>query len=237
MSAPQHLWHLKNNALFRKLTAEQMQRLETCSRARSFAARSPIYLPSESADNVFVLASGLVKVCNLTGEGKQSILAFIEPGELFGELALFEDQPRDEYVESVQRSTVVMIPARELQSLMAVNHDVSIALTKVIGLRRHRVERRLKHLMFLSNRDRLIHLLLDLAEQFGIHESNGIRLRIKLAHQELANLMGSTRETVTILLGQLKAEGLVDGGRREIVLAQADRLANLVCRRLPPTPQ
>ncbi len=178
-------------------------------------------------------SENLAKVCNLTNDGKQSILAFAEPGELFGELAIFDSEQRDEYVEAVEKSTVVMIPANELQELVAANHDVSIALTKMIGLRRHRVERRLKNLLFLSNRDRLIHLLLDLAEQFGIDDSDGIRLRIKLAHQEIANLMGSTRETVTILLGQLKSEGWVQVGRQRIVLIQVEQMAMSVHRKTP----
>ena len=230
---PQQIWHLKNNELFTKLNPDQLAHLESRCRSRSFAAHSPVYLPSQSADSVFLLASGLVKVCNLTNDGKQSILAFVEPGELFGELAIFESEQRDEYVEAVEKSTVVMIPASELQELMAANHDVSIALTKMIGLRRHRVERRLKNLLFLSNRDRLVHLLLDLAEQFGICDSEGIHLRIKLAHQEIAKLLGSTRETVTILLGQLKSEGMVDVGRQRIVLIQAEQLAISVHRKAP----
>ncbi|TWU40237.1 Global nitrogen regulator [Novipirellula aureliae] len=230
---PQQVWHLKNNELFRKLQPEQLERLESRSRSRSFPAHSPVYLPSQSAESVFLLASGLVKVCNLTNDGKQSILAFVEPGELFGELAIFDSEQRDEYVEAVEKSTVVMIPASEVQALLAANHDVSIALTKMIGLRRHRVERRLKNLLFLSNRDRLVHLLLDLAEQFGVCDSEGIHLRIKLAHQEIANLMGSTRETVTILLGQLKSEGMVDVGRQRIVLVQAEQLAMSVHRKAP----
>ncbi|SMP43487.1 cAMP-binding domain of CRP or a regulatory subunit of cAMP-dependent protein kinases [Neorhodopirellula lusitana] len=230
---PQQIWHLKNNELFTKLKPERLSHLESRCRSRSFAAHSPVYLPSQSADSVFLLASGLVKVCNLTNDGKQSILAFVEPGEMFGELAIFESEQRDEYVEAVEKSTVVMIPASELQELMAANHDVSIALTRMIGLRRHRVERRLKNLLFLSNRDRLVHLLLDLAEQFGIRDTDGIRLRIKLAHQEIANLMGSTRETVTILLGQLKSEGMVDVGRQRIVLVQAEQLAMSVHRKMP----
>ncbi|KLU07501.1 transcriptional regulator, Crp/Fnr family [Rhodopirellula islandica] len=230
---PQQIWHLKTNELFTKLKPSQLEQLESRCRSRAFSARSPVYLPSQAADCVFLLASGLVKVCNLTSDGKQSILAFVEPGELFGELVLFEAEQREEYVEAVEKSTVVMIPATAIQELMVANHDVSIALTKMIGLRRHRVERRLKNLLFLSNRDRLVHLLLDLAEQFGIRNSEGIHLRIKLAHQEIANLMGSTRETVTILLGQLKSEGMVDLGRQRITLIQADRLAESVHRKTP----
>jgi len=227
----QTVWHLRRCDLFSNLSEQSLAKIETRCRARKFAARTPVYLPSELADSVFLLTSGMAKICNLTNDGKQSILAFVEPGELFGELAVFERETREEYVETVEASTVVMIPTRELQELVTQDHGVAISLTKMIGLRRHRIERRLKNLLFLSNRERLVHLLLDLAEQFGIDGEEGIQLRIKLAHQEIANLMGSTRETVTILLGQLKEEGLIEIGRKRIVLLDASRLATDVHRK------
>ncbi|QDV15233.1 cAMP receptor protein [Rosistilla oblonga] len=230
---PEKLWHLQNCDLFARLLPEQIERLETRCRSRSFRARSPVYLPSEKADSVFLLTKGLVKVCNHTPDGKQSILAFVEPGEMFGELALFADVAREEYVEAVEPTTVVMIPADALQQLMSQHGGVALAITKMVGLRRSRIERRLKNLLFVSNRDRLIHLLLDLAEQFGSVADDGIRLRISLAHQEIANLLGSTRETVTILLGQLRAEGFINVGRRKIVLTDPQRLSQSVQRKIP----
>jgi CRP/FNR family cyclic AMP-dependent transcriptional regulator len=233
---PQKIWHLKNCGIFEKLSPEQLRKLESVSRSQLFPARSPIYLPSEKADSVFVLAKGLVKVCHLTTDGKQSILAFVEAGEVFGEFAIFNGEHRDEYVESVEAATVVMVPATAIEALMEENSAVAVGVTKMVGLRRHRIERRLKNLLFLSNRDRLIHLLLDLAEQFGETSDEGVRLRIKLAHQELANLIGSTRETVTILLGQLKVEGLVSIGRRKIVLIEPLKLAQSVHRKQPCEP-
>jgi CRP/FNR family cyclic AMP-dependent transcriptional regulator len=237
---PEKLWHLKKCDLFGRLLPEQIDQLERRSRSRSFPTGTPIYLPSESADSVFLLSSGLVKVCHLTDDGKQSILAFVEPGELFGELAILDSQQRDEYVEALEPTTVVMIPADELKKLMTQHNDFAIGITKLVGLRRHRIERRLKNLLFLSNHDRLVHLLLDLAEQFGIQTDEGITLSIKLSHQELANLIGSTRESITILLGQLKAKGTVGGGRRKIVLTCPEQLARSINRkespaRIPPT--
>ena len=172
-------------------------------------------------------------MCHLTAEGKESILAFVEPGELFGEMAMFDAPQRDEFVESIRPSTVVMIPIEEMHHLMTERADVALGITKIVGLRRRRIERRLKNLLFLSNRERLVHLLLDLAEQFGWQADDGIHLRIKLSHQDLANLIGSTRETVTILLGKLKSEGCVAGGRRKIVLTNPAQLAHLVNRQPP----
>src|SRR6056297_552166 len=229
-SVQRTIWHLQRCDIFSELSTESLGKIEPRCRARKFPSRTPIYLPTEVADSVLLLTSGMAKICNLTSDGKQSILAFVEPGELFGELAVFERETREEYVETIEASTLVVIPLAAMQELVEQNHRVALSLTKMIGLRRHRIERRLKNLLFLSNREKLVHLLLDLAEQFGVHCSEGIKLRIKLAHQEIANLMGSTRETVTILLGQLKDEGLIEVGRKRILLLDASRLAGQVHR-------
>ena len=113
---------------------------------------------------------------------------------------------------------------------MKQENDFTIELVKMFAQRRHRIERRIKNLLFSSNHERLVHLLLELAEQFGVQLEDGISFRIKISHQELASLIGSTRETVTILLGQLKADGLITGGRRKIVLADLSRLRESVSR-------
>lgn len=222
------VWHLKSFDLFANLLPEQIRRLESVSRSRTFKSRDPIYLPSETADSVFLLVRGLVKVCHITPDGKQSTLALVQRGELFGELALFDSLQREEYVEAIEPSTVMMIPSDTFSAVMSQNSSVAIGITKLVGIRRKRIERRLRHLLFLSNRDRLVHLLLDLIDQFGIATTRGIELRVKLSHQDLANLIGSTRETVTIVLGQLKQEGLVDVGRRRIVILDKESLMQSV---------
>jgi CRP-like cAMP-binding protein len=228
------LWYLKRCDLFERLSPKELERVESRSRARSFPRNTPVYLPLDAADSVFLLASGRVKICHLTPDGKQSILAFIEPGELFGELAVFESGAREEYAETTDPSTVVMIPGDEMQRLLSEHPVVSLNLTRMMGLRRKRVERRLKNLLFLSNRDRLTHLLLELAEQYGERTQEGLRLRIRLSHQDLANVIGSTRETVTMTLGDMAADGLISVGRRSILIRQPERLAQSVERVYTP---
>ena len=222
--------YLENCEPLSTLTSEQLSKLESHGRVQDMPAKAPIYLATDSAESVFVMVGGLAKVCHRTKDGKESILAFVESGEIFGERAIFETGPRDEYVEAIDPCKVLQLPVAIMRQVVESRVDISIALNKVIARRRHQIETRLKNLMFLSNRERLIHLLLDLTEQFGVSQGEGIRLRIKLSHQDVANLIGSTRETVTVLLGQLKSEQSVAGGRQRIVLANPQRLAAEVDR-------
>jgi CRP-like cAMP-binding protein len=228
------IWHLKRCDLFERLRPNELARLESRSRIREFPRKSLIYMPTDPGDGVLLLASGRAKICTVTEEGKEAILAFIEPGELFGELAILDPGRREEYAEAVDPSSVIFIPADEMHRLMEERPDVSIGITKLIGLKRRRLERRLKNLLFRSNRERLVHALLELAEQYGYPAEDGMRLRIRLAHQDLAGLIGSTRETVTIVLGELQAEGMLRVGRRKIVLTDPARLARSV--KAPPPP-
>lgn len=229
-------WHVKSCPLFERLDESQLSWLESQCRGRELPAKTPIYLPADCDDRVFVLASGRAKICHATPEGKQSILSFIEPGELFGELALVTPGQRDEYAETVEKCLVVMIPSQPLQELMATTPELTLGVTRLIGLRRRRIETRLKNLLFMSNRERLTHLLLELAEQYGSEGADGIELSIKLSHQDLASIIGSTRETVTVVLGELQSEGLVRVGRRRIVLLDSAALARSVERPEPELP-
>lgn len=224
----ERLWYLKSCDLFQQLNHDQLTALESRCRVRKCPRNTPIYLPADQADGVLLLAEGRVKIGSFTEEGKQTILAFIEPGEVFGELSLMGSQEREEYAEAVEKSTVILIPGDVMQQLLVENPNVSLGVTKLFGLRRQRVERRLKYLLFRSNRERLVHLLLELAEQYGRQVDGGVELRIKLSHQDLASIIGSTRETVTVVLGELQSEGRLQLGRRKIVLTDMAKLADSV---------
>ena len=229
----ERIWFLKSCELFRQLSADQLAALEARCRVRKCPRGTPIYLPADEADGVLLLAEGRVKIGSFTEEGKQTILAFIEPGEIFGELSLMGTPEREEYAEAVEKSTLVLISNEVIQQLLAEHPHVSQGVTKLFGLRRQRVERRLKYLLFRSNRERLVHLLLELAEQYGRRTENGVELRIKLSHQDLASIIGSTRETVTVVLGELQSEGKLQLGRRKIVLTDMPQLAESVNRPVP----
>lgn len=230
------IWHLKNCDLFERLSPDELATLERSALARKYPRGGLIYLPRDAGDSVLLLAAGRVKITNVTGEGKQAILTLIEPGELFGELAAIDAADRDEFAEAMQASTVILIPAEQMQALMQAHPDVTLGVTKLIGLRRRRIERRLKHLLFRSNRERLVHLLLELVEQYGVTDSRGVAVGIKLSHQDLASIIGSTRESVTVLLGELQLARLIKVDRRRIVVLDLDALAACVEAPVPQTP-
>ena len=119
--------------------------------------------------------------------------------------------------------------------LMARHPNMLTGITRLIGMRRQRIERRLRNLLFRSNRERVIHLVIEMAEKYGRRTEQGLELSIKLSHQEIASLIGSTRETVTVMLGQLQAEGKIKIARRRITVLDLPGLRNEVHEFAPPT--
>ena len=229
----EQFWHLKNVALFEHLSPADIQLLESNSRIRQLRRGETVYAPSDSAEGVLLLVSGRIKISQRNADGKQTILTLIEPGELFGELAILDGQVRGEYAEAVMNSQVVFIPKPLLLTLMGRYPEVSVGISKIIGFRRQRIERRMRNLLFQSNRKRLIHLLLELVERYGQPTDGGVRLNIKLTHLEMANVIGSTRETVTVVLGQLQHEGLIRVVRRQLTITNLAALATEVDEQLP----
>ena len=227
-------WYIKNCNLFSQLSASDIAELESQSRMRKLKRGEPVYLPHEQADGVILVAQGRVKICHATPDGKQSILGFIDAGEIFGELSLLGGERRDEYAETTEKTTLVLLPKQALLQIIRKYPDIVLGVTKLIGMRRQRVEKRLRNLLFRSNRERVIHLLLELCEKYGEVADEGISLNIRLSHQEMACIIGSTRETVTVVLGQLQKEGLLKISRRKVVITNLDRLAASV-KEAPPS--
>ncbi|MGE3805889.1 MAG: Crp/Fnr family transcriptional regulator [Gemmataceae bacterium] len=218
------LWYLKQCLLFEQLTAEQAERLEKHALIRPFRRKSLVYMPTEPGQSVLVLNEGRIKIKDITPDGRETILAFIEAGEIFGELAILDEQPRQEYAEAVVDTQVIMFPREDLLWLMEQRPDIALSITKLVGLRRKRIENRLRNVLFLPSRDRMVRLLAELLEAHGRRKGNQAEITLPLSHQELASLIGVTRETVTIVLGQLQSEGLIEIRRRRIAVLDCNRL-------------
>lgn len=229
-------WILKRCPLFERLSPDEIAGVERASQARQVARGGLVYLPADDGNAVYLVAAGRIKLYHLTADGKQAVLALIEPGELFGELAVLDRGPREEFAEAMETATVVRIPLDAFERLMTAHPDVALGVTRLIGWRRRRIERRLKSLLFRSNRERLIALLVELAETYGQRTEQGVQLGVRLSHQELASIIGSTRESVTVELGNLQAEGALRIQRRRICLSRLESLARSIGLPVPKLP-
>ena len=135
----ERIWCIQKCRLFEQLSAADLSVLESRARVGVFPRNTSVYFPSDSADSVFVLAEGRIRLYSITPDGKQAILAIVEPGELFGELAILGNDERDEHAQAVGNSKVVALPRDAVESVLLRNADVSLAITKFVEIGRAHV--------------------------------------------------------------------------------------------------
>src|SRR5262249_50104086 len=125
---------------------------------------------------------------------------------------------------AVEDSEILAIPREDFLELLERRGDLALSVTKLVGLRRQRIETRLRSVLFLPSRARLVRLLIELVEAHGERTGFHYTIRFPLSHQDLANLIGVSRETVTLALGQLQAEELITVERQRVIVRDMKRL-------------
>ena len=166
----------------------------------------------------------MVKISTAPLDQQETILAFLYPGDIFGELAMIEDSPRD-HIATAHEDVVLCAVSRDLMVRMAQETPaLGYQITKVMGLRVKRFRTRIEELLYKSAHARVAHTLLDLASDYGIPDSQGILVPLRLNQADLGNLVGLARETVNTVLQDFKQRGLVEAGRRNIRIINPTRL-------------
>jgi len=227
-SSTNKLWYLKHIRLFDGISPSDMQEMEKITRMEEVKKRQPLYLPGDPSSNVYLLKKGRVKIANTAPSGKEVTFEILEPGEVFGELEVLEDAPRSTSAETLDDALICVIPRKDFDQYLAMHPAVTVKLTKLIGLRLRKIQSRVEDLVFRDVPARLANLLSELSKTEGVADQQGIRLNVKLTHQEMANLIGCSRETVSTIMGQFRDEGLIQMDGRVITILQPNGLADLV---------
>lgn len=227
-TAPNKLWFLKHIRLFDGISPSEMQEMEKITRMEEVKKRQPLYLTGDPSSNVYLLKKGRVKIANTAPSGKEVTFDILEPGEVFGELDVLEDAPRSTSAETLDDAVICVIPRKDFDQYLAMHPTVMFKLTKLIGLRLKKIQSRVEDLVFREVPARLAHLLSELGKTEGVAEKQGIRLKVKLTHQEMANLIGCSRETVSTTMGQFRDDGLIQIDGRTITILKPDWLSRLI---------
>jgi CRP-like cAMP-binding protein len=209
-------------------SAEVLTRIATSSQTQSYRARQVVYLPGDRAASVHFIATGRVKVSKVTRDGKELTLAYRTSGEFFGETCLLEGGPREEMVEAMETTTTLEVDRATLDQLLSTNAQIAYPFARALIGRWRALQTKVEQLVFKDVGSKLAELLLRLASEHGIEHRRGLVLGLKITHQEMANLIGSTRETVSLTLSQFKKKGFIHTEGRKVILADREALRSLV---------
>ncbi len=219
-----NLRYLRKIPLLDGVSSEQLERLASAVTVRELPRRQVVYLPGDPGQTVYFIYGGRVKCSKVTRDGKELTMAYRSAGQLFGELALIDGAPRDEMAEAVTSAIIFDIPCELFRETLASDGVLALRFAMLMAERRKAIEIKLERLVFKDVQAKLAALLLELAEEYGAPGDDGIHIDLKVTHQEMANLIGSTRETISLTLAQFKKRGLLDFHGRTVVVRDRDGL-------------
>ncbi len=194
---------------------------------RNYKKGEFIYFSDDPSSTIYLLAEGKVKLLYYTEEGDEVIKSVLAKGDVFGELSLLGEEKRKDFAMAVEDNTsICQLTLDQMQDLMKKNLNFSLKINKLIGLRIRKLERRVDALVFKDVRTRMIEFIREFAEEKGTADGNAYQINHFLTHKDMADLIGTTRQTVTTLLNELRSEGKIDFSRRSMYIPDLSSLSH-----------
>jgi len=173
--------------------------------------------------------SGRVKIYSLSACGNEIIFRFCGPDSFFGIAGLFGAGQRNVFSEAVEDTEVLCIDSARIEQVVSENPALALAVIRVLSSRIRQAHEAIRNFAFRDARSRVAHLLLKLAEIEGVDgPGTAVRLKTKITHQEIADMIGATRQTVTEILNEFKRQGYVSSQERTIVVLDCQGLRGII---------
>jgi len=217
---------LLNINLFKEIEQPCFEALVKISEKMSFRKYRYAYKPDEAANTIYFLLKGRIKICSYNDIGKELIKTIHYPGEMFGEDGLLERAAYEDYAQAMDRDVQVLaINKNQLKKFLCENPSLSIRLSTRIGSKLKAAQKRIENFVFKSARCRIIEFIKELAQKQG--QAIGYEVLIKnfLTHNEIASLIGTSRQTVTIVLNELKKTNQIHIDRRNVLVRDINNLS------------
>jgi CRP/FNR family transcriptional regulator/CRP/FNR family cyclic AMP-dependent transcriptional regulator len=210
---------LKGVPLFEGLNEGELSALSQVALHRVFPPDRVVIMAEDEGDTLFVIAKGQVKVSIVSEDGREVILSILGQGDFFGEMSLLDGHPRSANVTTMQETELLMVRRPDFLRLIQNTPQIAVKLLAVLASRLRKTDRKIEGLALSDVTGRITQTLLQLAEEQGSPTPEGVLISNRPTHQDLANMSGTTRETVSRVLKRLENQGyLVSKGKDLLVV-------------------
>ena len=217
---------LEQVEIFRDLTEGELAEIGAIVKEESYPRDGLIFFEGEVGRGLFFIKTGQVKVSRLGQDGKEHILHIFGPGDVFGEVMLFDDGLCPATALALVPTTVGIIEKQAMEDLVAKHPHVALKIIGLLTRRLRLLQEKVRSLALLDTAGRVAGYLWRLAKEQGERVPQGIEVEMPVTHAELAALVGSTRETANRVLRQFRAEGIIDFHRRRLLIKDEERLCS-----------
>lgn len=219
---------LQQAALLSSLSQPELQLLAARTVRKNLSAGQLLFSEGEPCHGLHIIAQGKIRIFKTSANGREQVLAVNVPGESVAELPVFDGGTYPASAVAIEDAEIAFISQRDFHTYCLEHPEVALKVLAVVGARLRRLVGIIEELSFTTIRQRLIAVLVKLAESEGRNTALGIEIQLPASHQELANQLGTVRELISRNLMRLQAEGLVDVDARQIVIKDLKSLSALL---------
>jgi CRP/FNR family transcriptional regulator, cyclic AMP receptor protein len=217
---------LKSVALFADLEGEELERFSHVAVPRSFPAGTRVFHEGDSSDACYIVKDGSFRVTREHSDGRAITLATLGPGEIFGELAMLDGDSRSASAEALTDGELLALPANDVRSLLARHPEIALKLVAGLVRRLRAANVRLTKQSFQTVPSRVAGILAQLSREQG--NGSGGEVTIRMNQTDLAQLAGTSRESVSRFLAELERAGVVRSGRGRVTVLEPPKLKNYI---------
>lgn len=217
-------WFLENKDLGDLFSQTKMNGGTQINNVVNFKKGDYVYMPEDSSDKIFFIISGKIKIGSYRENDKEVAHTILQKGDVFGELAMIGETSRKDFAQAIEDSEIIPIKLEEVKKQMKNHSGLSILIMKMMGARVHEMEQRLESLVFKDSRTRIIEFIILSLEKSGQRMGYEWVLRNFITHQDIANITATSRQTVTMVLNELKNENIIHFDRKRLLIRDLDRL-------------
>jgi CRP/FNR family transcriptional regulator, cyclic AMP receptor protein len=214
---------LKQVPLLSTLHDDELDAIQRLSHTKKCSKDTIILLEKEEGDTLFIILGGKVKVSNFSENGKEVIFSILGTGDFFGEMSLLDGKPRSATVTAIEDAELRMIRRCDFHKAMEKHPQIAFKLLEVLANRLRKADQRIESMAVLDVTGRIAGILLQLGEEKGARSTEGLIIKQRPTHQELANMVGTTRETVTRVLKQLEQKRYLILEGKDICIPEPER--------------
>ena len=219
---------LEKAGLLSNLSREELQTLAARTVRKLYSPSELLFSEGEPCSGLHIIAKGKVRIFKTSMNGREQVLAVNVPGESVAELPVFDGGPYPASAVATEDAEIAFISRRDFHAYCLEHPEVPLKVLSVVGARLRRLVGIIEELSFTTIRQRLISVLVKLAQTGGTKTERGIEFQLPATHQELANQLGTVRELISRNLMRLQAEGLLDVDARHIVVKDMKGLSALL---------
>ncbi len=215
---------LANVELFKGLTDDDRAALADMMAETSLKRGESLFQEGDNGDRLYLIGEGKVKLSHTADDGRENLIAVLGPGEIIGELSLFDLEPRSSTVTAIAPTKLYILSHEDMRAYIEAHPQLAISMLRQLSLRLRNTNQQMADLVFSDVPGRVAKALLDLAERFGERTPEGIYVAHDLTQEELAHLVGASRETVNKSLADFTSRGWIRLEGRAVLLIQVARL-------------